>query len=100
MRVEQKIDIDAPREEIWDLITDPETYTSVLAGITRFEVEGRKQRVLGARYALRTAVGSAQVGGPVAVVEFDAPGDMAWTNVTGLDHRVRWRLREDEDGSA
>jgi acyl-CoA synthetase (AMP-forming)/AMP-acid ligase II/carbon monoxide dehydrogenase subunit G len=99
MRVEQKIDIDAPREEIWDLITDPETYTSVLAGITRFDVEGRKQRGLGARYAMRMEVGSANVGGLVEVVEFDAPFDMAWTSVTGLDHRVRWRLRENDDGT-
>src|SRR3954469_6750461 len=99
MRVEQKIDIHAPCEEIWDLIADPETYTSVLAGITRFDVEGRKQRGLGARYSMRMEVGSANVGGLVEVVEFDAPRDMAWTNVTGLDHRVRWRLRENEDGT-
>src|SRR3954469_8918554 len=99
MRVEQQIDINATREEIWDLISDPETYTSVLAGITRFDVEGRKQRGLGARYALRMQVGSAQIGGLVEVVEFDAPQDMAWTNITGLDHRLRWRLRENEDGS-
>jgi acyl-CoA synthetase (AMP-forming)/AMP-acid ligase II/uncharacterized membrane protein len=99
MRVEQQIDINASAEEVWDLITDPETYTNVLAGITRFDVEGRKQRGLGARYAMRMEVGSANVGGLVEVVEFDAPADMAWTNVTGLDHRARWRLRENEDGT-
>jgi acyl-CoA synthetase (AMP-forming)/AMP-acid ligase II/uncharacterized membrane protein len=99
MRVEQTIDIDAPCEEVWDLVTDPETYTNVLAGITRFDVEGRKQRGLGARYAMRMEVGSAQIGGLVEVVEFDAPRDMAWTSVTGLDHRVRWRLRENDDGT-
>src|SRR6476646_1646344 len=99
MRTEQTIDIDAPREEVWDLITDPETYTDVLAGITRFEVEGRKQRGLGARYSMRMEVGSAQIGGLVEVVEFHAPDDMAWTSVTGIDHRVRWRLRENADGT-
>src|SRR6266550_4346415 len=99
MRVEQKIDIDAPCEEIWDVITDPDAYTSVLAGITRFDVEGPRQRGLGARYAMRLKVGSANVGGLVEVVEFDAPRDMAWTNVTGLDHRVRWRLRQNDDGT-
>jgi acyl-CoA synthetase (AMP-forming)/AMP-acid ligase II/uncharacterized membrane protein len=99
MRVEQSIEIDAPCEEIWDLVTDPETYTKVLAGITRFDVEGRKQRGLGARYSMRMQVGSAQIGGLVEVVEFDAPRDMAWTSVTGLDHRVRWRIREKEDGT-
>src|SRR3954452_16968198 len=99
MRVEQTIDIDASCDEVWDLVTDPETYTKILAGITRFDVEGRKQRGLGARYAMRMEVGSAQIGGLVEVVEFDAPSDMAWTSVTGLDHRVRWRLRENDDGT-
>jgi acyl-CoA synthetase (AMP-forming)/AMP-acid ligase II/uncharacterized membrane protein len=99
MRVEQSIDIDAPCEEVWDLVTDPETYTNVLAGITRFDVEGRKQRGLGARYSMRMEVGSAQIGGLVEVVEFDAPRDMAWTSVTGIDHRVRWRIRENDDGT-
>ena len=39
-------------------------------------------------------VGSAEVGGLVEVVEYEEPGDMAWTSVTGLDQRGRWRLRE------
>jgi acyl-CoA synthetase (AMP-forming)/AMP-acid ligase II/carbon monoxide dehydrogenase subunit G len=99
MRVEQTIEIDAPRDEIWDVVTDPETYTRTLSGITRFDVEGPKQRGLGARYAMRMQVGSAEVGGLVEVVEFDSPSDMAWTSVLGLDHRGRWRLREQEDGS-
>jgi fatty-acyl-CoA synthase len=99
MRVEEQIVIDASREEVWDVITDPETYTRTLAGITRFDVEGPKQRGLGARYTMRMHVGSAEVGGLVEVVEYDAPSDMAWTSVMGLDHRVRWRLREQDDGS-
>jgi fatty-acyl-CoA synthase len=99
MRVEEEIEIDAPREAIWDVITDPECYTTTLSGITRFDVEGDKPRGLGARYSMRMHVGSAEVGGLVEVVEFDAPADMAWTSVMGLDHRVRWRLREQDDGS-
>src|SRR5690242_548389 len=99
MRVEATVDIDAPCEDVWDLVTDPETYTRVLAGITRFDVEGRKQRGLGARYSMRMAVGSAQIGGLVEVVEYDAPRDMAWTSVNGIDHRVRWRVRQKDDGT-
>src|SRR5436190_3512098 len=38
-------------------------------------------------------VGSAEVGGLVEVVEWDEPGDMAWTSVLGVDQRGRWRLR-------
>jgi acyl-CoA synthetase (AMP-forming)/AMP-acid ligase II/uncharacterized membrane protein len=99
MRVEETITIDAPPDAVWDVITDPECYTSTLVGITRFDVEGPKQRGLGARYSMRMHVGSAEVGGLVEVVEFDSPSDMAWTSVMGLDHRVRWRLREQEDGT-
>ena len=47
---------------------------------------------------MRMRVGSADVGGLVEVVEFDAPGDLAWTSVTGIDQRGRWRLRETADG--
>ena len=53
---------------------------------------------LGARYSMRMKVGSAEVGGVVEVVEFDEPGDLSWTNVTGIDQRGRWRLRETSDG--
>jgi uncharacterized membrane protein len=38
-------------------------------------------------------VGSAEVGGLVEIVEWDPPGDLAWTSVTGIDQRGRWRLR-------
>jgi acyl-CoA synthetase (AMP-forming)/AMP-acid ligase II/uncharacterized membrane protein len=99
VRVEERIVIDAPPDAVWDVITDPECYTRTLVGITRFDVEGPKQRGLGARYSMRMHVGSAEVGGLVEVVEFDSPRDMAWTSVMGLDHRVRWRLREQDDGS-
>ena len=53
---------------------------------------------LGARYRMLFRVGAAEVGGLVEVVEFDEPCDFAWTSVTGLDHRGRWRLREAPGG--
>ena len=36
---------------------------------------------------------SAEIGGLVEVVEYDEPRDLAWTSVTGIDQRGRWRLR-------
>ncbi|MFL5826561.1 MAG: AMP-binding protein [Thermoleophilaceae bacterium] len=98
MRVEECIVIDASPEEIWERITDPDRYREFMHGITRWEVEGRKKRGKGARYRLNMAVGSAQVGGLVEIVEFDEGRDMAWTSVLGIDHRGRWRLREADDG--
>jgi uncharacterized membrane protein len=43
-------------------------------------------------------VGSAEVGGLIELVEFAEPCDIAWTSVTGVDQRGRWRLRETADG--
>ena len=69
-----------------------------MSGVTRWEVEGRKKRGCGARYRMLMQVGSAEVGGLVEVVEWEDPGDMAWTSVLGVDQRGRWRLRELDDG--
>src|SRR3954468_6837715 len=70
-----------------------------MAGITRFDVSDGRQRGPGARYSMRMLVGSAHVGGLVEVVEWDPPREMAWTSVTGIDQRGRWRLREQDDGT-
>jgi uncharacterized membrane protein len=94
MRVERELVINAPREVVWDYITDPANYTLFFSGITRWEVEGRKRRGFGARYRMLMQVGSAEVGGLVEIVEWDEPGDMAWTSVMGVDQRGRWRLRD------
>jgi uncharacterized membrane protein len=94
MRVERELVVNAPREEVWAYVTNPDTYTMFFSGITRWDVEGRKKRGCGARYRMLMHVGSAEVGGLVEVVEFEEPGDMAWTSVLGVDQRGRWRLRE------
>ena len=98
MRVERHIVVDASRDDVWELIDNPANYTRLVAGVTRWETQGRKERGMGARYLMRMEVGSAQVGSLIEIVEHDAPGDLAWTSVTGLDQRGRWRLRERDDG--
>jgi uncharacterized membrane protein len=94
MRVERQLVINAPRQVVWDYVTNPDNYTLFFSGITRWEVDGRRKRGCGARYRMLMRVGSAEVGGLVEVVEFEEPGDMAWTSVLGVDQRGRWRLRE------
>jgi uncharacterized membrane protein len=94
VRVEQHCIVNAPREAVWAYMTEPRNYPMFFAGITRWDVEGRKRRGLGARYRMLMRVGSAEVGGLIEIVEFDEPGDMAWTSVMGIDQRGRWRLRE------
>jgi uncharacterized membrane protein len=93
MRVAVHTEIAAPRQRVWDYIVDPDRHLDFMEGMTRWEVEGAKRTGLGARLAMRMRVGSVELGGLIEVVEFDPPCDMAWTSVTGVDHRGRWRLR-------
>jgi acyl-CoA synthetase (AMP-forming)/AMP-acid ligase II/uncharacterized membrane protein len=98
MRIEEKVLVDASLERTWETISDPANYRRFMTGVTRWDVEGEREVGLGARYAMRMRVGSAEVGGLIEIVEFDEPGDLAWTSVTGFDMRGRWRLRERQDG--
>jgi uncharacterized membrane protein len=93
MRVTASKQIAAPMPAIWEIISDPERVLSLMSGITRWEVAGDRQMGLGARYNMLFRIGSAEVGGLIEIVEWDAPRDFAWTSVTGLDQRGRWRLR-------
>ena len=98
MRVQAQIDVSAPIERVWEAISDPSHYLHFMSGVTRWEVIGDQQQGLGARYRMLMRVGSAEVGGLVEVVEWDEPRDWAWTSVTGLDQRGRWRLRSQPHG--
>jgi uncharacterized membrane protein len=98
MRVERKIRVGVQPGVVWDFIAEPLNYQSFMTGITRWEVVGNQRKGRGARYAMRMKVGAAEVGGLVEVVEFDEPYDIAWTGVTGIDQRGRWRLHERADG--
>ena len=94
MRVSAQIEVAATPQDVWEFIVDPARYLHFMAGMTRFEVVGREPTGVGARYRTLMRVGSAEVGGCVEVVEWDEPSDIAWNSVTGIDQRVRWRLRE------
>ena len=98
MRIECKTTVAAPAERVWELVTDPARYRDFFAGMTRWDVVGERERGLGARYDIRLRAGAAEVGSLIEIVEFDERCDMAWTSITGLDQRGRWRLREREPG--
>src|SRR3954453_18597299 len=98
MRIEKTCVIDAPREEVWEVVSNPANTKELLHNVPVFEHEGGPKEGKGARYSLRMHVGSADVGGLVEIVEYHEPGDLAWTSVTGIDQRVRWRLRETPGG--
>ena len=99
MRVGAAIDIAAPPQLVWAFVTDPARYLHFMNGITRWEVATEQDRGLGARYRTLMRVGSAEVGGLIEIVECDELRDLAWTSVTGIDQRGRWRLRERANGA-
>jgi uncharacterized membrane protein len=93
MRVVAPIEISAPPDAVWEWVADPARALDFFSGLTRWEVLSDEPTGMGARYRMLLRVGSAEVGGVVEVIEYDEARDMAWTSVTGLDQRGRWRLR-------
>jgi uncharacterized membrane protein len=93
MRSSADTTIAAPIETVWAFVSDPERALSFMSGVTRWEVDGDQPIGLGARYRMLLRVGSAEIGGLIEVVEWEAPRELAWTSVTGVDQRGRWRLR-------
>ena len=94
MRLEHCVEIDVPRQQVWDFLADAENHRLFMAGLTRWDIKKGSHLEKGSRIDMRMTVGSAQVGSLIEVVECDAPADLAWTSVTGIDQRGRWRLRE------
>lgn len=93
MHVSANTDIAAPRQVVWNYIVDPARHLNFMDGMTKWEIEGARRNGLGARFSMRMRIGSVEMGGRIEIVEFDPPCDLAWTSITGIDHRGRWRLR-------
>jgi uncharacterized membrane protein len=98
MRVGASIEVVAPIERVWAVVTDPERVLSFMSGVTRWEVAGGAAGGIGAHYRMLLRVGAAEVGGLIEVVEWAPPREFAWTSVTGVDQRGRWRMREASNG--
>lgn len=94
MRVDATTTVLAPIEQVWSFVSDPKRMLSFMSGVTRWEVEGDRPTGLGARYRVLLRIGAAEIGGLIEVVEWEEPCELAWTSVTGIDQRGRWRLRE------
>ena len=97
MRIERQIVVAAPREAVWAYLTEPANVLEFMDGIVRWDVAGERRTGLGARYEIRMKVGNAFVGGLVEIVEWDPGRELAWTSLTGVDQRGRFRLRSRSD---
>jgi uncharacterized membrane protein len=94
MRLNESVVISAEPSLVWDQLTDGSNYLHFMSGVTRWEVEADDPSIgLGTRIRMLIRVGSAEVGGLIEIVECDPECDLAWTSVTGVDQRGRWRLR-------
>jgi fatty-acyl-CoA synthase len=96
MRFEERIKIAADPEPVWPLVSDPVTIARALGGALLVEPESPDvppgPRV---RYRVLLHVAAAQVGGNVEIVDFEPPREFSWSSVSGLEHRLRLRLRPD-----
>jgi len=121
VRIEEKVTLAAPRQEVWESLADPTLYPRFISNIRQMESRGRapaadqaeasdgapddgegleerSDAAVGSRYAMRMHVGSADIGGTIEIVELHQGRDIAWTSITGIDQRGRWRLRDNGDG--
>ena len=98
MRVQRQCVIDADRDTVWKVVSDPGCYPQFMSSLERWETltEGEADR--GARYTVHWKVGSVPIGGSVEVVEFDPPRELSWIGITGVSQRGRFRLRDTDDG--
>ena len=94
MRVEESILIAAPREEVWRFISKPECYSQFMVNSSWAPVEGEPTEGPRARWNIAIGVGSIELSGVVEFVEWDPPHEISWVNITGIDQRGRWILRE------
>lgn len=98
MRVERRCVVDADRETVWKVVTDPNCYPEFISSLERWETISEGPMHIGSRYTVHWKIGSVPIGGVVEVIEFDPARDLAWIGITGVSQRGRFRLRDAGDG--
>ena len=94
MRVEESIRVEARREDVWRVISQPERYSEFMVNSTWAACPGEPSSGPRARFNLTLEVGSIDLSGVIEFVEWDPPHEIAWVNITGIDQRGRWILRD------
>ena len=94
MRIEESRTTSASPGEVWELIGDPAELGRLSERLTVTPLEPEQGVGVGARYRVLLDFGAAPVGSNVEVVEYEPGRELAWTSLTGVDHRFRLRIRE------
>jgi uncharacterized membrane protein len=98
MRVQRQCIIDADRDTVWKVVSDPGCYPEFMANLERWETISDGPAQKGSRYTVHWKIGSVPIGGSIEVVEFDEPRELSWIGITGVSQRGRFRLRQTDDG--
>ena len=98
MRVERSNVIDADRDTVWKIVSDPDRYPSFMTRLERWDSANDQPPVSALVTSCTGKIGSVPVGGLIEVVEFDDRRDLAWVGITGMTLRGRIRLRDAGDG--
>lgn len=100
MRIEERLPVRATPDEVWAVVSDPCVIGALSDTLLVEELEPGSKPGIGTRYRALLRVGPVPVGGNVEIIEFNEPRDMAWTTLTGVDHRLRIRIRDRADGGS
>ena len=100
MRIEARRPVAATPAEAWDVVSDPCVIGALSDTLLVEELEPGTKPDVGTRYRALLRVGPVPVGGNVEIIEFDPPHNMAWTTLTGVDHRLRIRVRSRPEGGS
>src|SRR5690349_11322093 len=98
MRIEKQTVLSAPPAEVWKSLGDPVALGRFSDHVQVHRQPGTDAPGVGARYRVLLTVGAVPVGGNVEVIVYEPERELQWTTVTGVDHRLRLRLRETDEG--
>ena len=98
MRVQRQCVVNADRDTVWKVVSDPDCYPDFMASLRRWETVTEGPARVGARYTVLWQIGSVPIGGVIEVSEFDPARDLAWIGISGVSLRGRFRIRDAGNG--
>ena len=99
MRLEESVVVGADADAVWKVVGDPCALGRLSELMIVTPLDEDAEPGVGARYRVLLKVGAVPVGGNVEIIEHTPARDLSWTTLTGVDHRLRLRLRETPHGT-